>query len=78
MRGTNSQGIILKTKILQFLKKRKLTEIFLQVIQSQASYKFGILCHKLLRPPAEPSSTLKIIAKSYQKEEFQILKEYMK
>ena len=29
MRGTNSQGIILKTKILQFLKKRKLTEIFI-------------------------------------------------
>ena len=35
MRGTNSQGIILKTKILQFLKKRKLTEIF--VVNSKSS-----------------------------------------
>ena len=28
MRGISSQKIILKTKILQFLKKGKLTEIF--------------------------------------------------
>ena len=28
MRGTSSQRIILKTKILQFLKKGKFTDIF--------------------------------------------------
>ena len=35
MRGTNSQGIILKIKISQFLKKGKLTETF--VVNSKSS-----------------------------------------
>ena len=45
MLGTNLQEIIFGTKILQFLKKGKLTES-LQSIQNPARLKFGILCHE--------------------------------
>ena len=46
MLGTNLQEIIFGTKILQFLKKGKLTES-LQSIQNPARLKFEILCHEL-------------------------------